>query len=417
MDREKRGRVLLIVSTTECYRTEAQMDKGEQPEAPLALEAFVLVHWSSALHRWKLSSIGLLRWQLCCNSQPEGPCPTSQRTDLTMTPVATRSRASAATFYDTTGGSGIYPGSTAANVWSSSMASLWDNRVGSVYIRENGRGRRGHTLFVHLHHRGPAGHECAACYIVQGPRTAGSDGPQESAADGVRLGSWAAERNTETNASDGIPLLSHRPARPTAGAPVTSELSTSSAGDKPSDASSRATSELVHMAACIGSTEVAVPRGARRRRLWWLAAATVLVVVGVGGWVVGQQVQSSDQAASLAAPPTPSWIAADVEQRVLAQTVISRGDVRPQVSILLGVPSSIEGSPVLTAIGVRVGDAVTEGTRVMEVSGRPVFVLRGDVPVYRSLRPGMTGERCRAAAVGVESCRLRHDPPTRVSTR
>lgn len=129
----------------------------------------------------------------------------------------------------------------------------------------------------------------------------------------------------------------------------------------------------------------------RRRRWWWLVAASVLVVVAVGGWVVGQQVQSSDQAASLAAPPTPSWITVGVERRVLAQTVISRGDVYPQVAIVVGAPSSIEGSPVVTAIGVSVGDEVVEGVRVMEVSGRPVFVLQGDVPVYRSFKPGMVG--------------------------
>jgi multidrug efflux pump subunit AcrA (membrane-fusion protein) len=40
---------------------------------------------------------------------------------------------------------------------------------------------------------------------------------------------------------------------------------------------------------------------------------------------------------------------------------------------------------------VAAGDDVVEGQRVIEVSGRPVFVLVGDVPVYRSLRPGMTG--------------------------
>jgi len=149
---------------------------------------------------------------------------------------------------------------------------------------------------------------------------------------------------------------------------------------------------LVHVGpARTVTTDYEPPAANRRRRRWWLLAAAVLVLVAVGGWVVGQQVQSADQAASQAAPPAPSWITVGVERRVLAQTVISRGDVRPQVSILVGVPSSIEGSPVVTAIGVAVGDAVTEGTRVMEVSGRPVFVLTGDVPVYRSLKPGMTG--------------------------
>jgi hypothetical protein len=138
-------------------------------------------------------------------------------------------------------------------------------------------------------------------------------------------------------------------------------------------------------------TSLETDRPARRRLLWWIGSIAVLVVVAGGGWVIGQQVQSSDQAASRAAPPEPSWITADVERRVLAQTVILRGDIRPEVSILIGVPSSIEGSPVVTAIGVTVGDQVVEGARLIEVSGRPVFVLQGDVPVYRSLKPGMRG--------------------------
>ncbi len=135
--------------------------------------------------------------------------------------------------------------------------------------------------------------------------------------------------------------------------------------------------------------DVSPPR--RRQRWRWVVAGASLVAVAGGGWVIGRQVRSADQAASQAAPPMPSWITAAVERRVLAQTVISRGDVRPQVSIMVGVPSSIEGSPVVTAIGVAVGDPVKEGARVMEVSGRPVFVLQGDVPVYRSLKPGMFG--------------------------
>ncbi len=135
--------------------------------------------------------------------------------------------------------------------------------------------------------------------------------------------------------------------------------------------------------------EVSSPGGRRRWR--WVVAVATLVAVAGGGWVVGRQVRSSDQAASQAAPPTPSWITAAVERRVLAQTLISRGDVRAQVSIVLGVPSSVEGSPVVTAIDVAAGDQVKEGARVMEVSGRPVFVLQGEVPVYRSLKPGMVG--------------------------
>lgn len=130
----------------------------------------------------------------------------------------------------------------------------------------------------------------------------------------------------------------------------------------------------------------------RRRRWGWLAAAVALTATAGVGWVAGRNVRSPDQAASEAAAPVASWVTAPVEFRVLSQTVISRGDVRAEVSTSVGVPSSIEGDPVVTGIDVAAGDDVIEGQRLIEVSGRPVFVMTGEVPVYRTLRPGMTGE-------------------------
>lgn len=124
---------------------------------------------------------------------------------------------------------------------------------------------------------------------------------------------------------------------------------------------------------------------------WWLAGGVVIVLSVAGGWVAARQVQTPDQAAANAAPPEPSWVTATVERRVLTQTVITRGDGVPEVSAVVGVPSSVEGDPVVTGIGVAMGDEVIEGQRLIEVSGRPVFVLIGEVPTYRSLRPGMSG--------------------------
>lgn len=131
--------------------------------------------------------------------------------------------------------------------------------------------------------------------------------------------------------------------------------------------------------------------GGRRRRWIWLVAVAALIGTATAGWVVGRQAQSPDQAAARAAPPMASWVTAPVEFRVLSQTVITRGDVRSEVSVPVAVPTSVEGAPVITAIAAAVGDDVVEGQRLVEVSGRPVFVMQGSVPVYRTLRPGMTG--------------------------
>lgn len=115
------------------------------------------------------------------------------------------------------------------------------------------------------------------------------------------------------------------------------------------------------------------------------------MVLAVVAWVVGSRVQSPDQAAAKATEPPASFVTAMVERRVLSKTVIQRGDVRPEVSLQINAPSSVEGDPVVTGIAVAQGAEVAEGAKVIEVSGRPVFVLQGAVPVYRALRPGMTG--------------------------
>lgn len=153
--------------------------------------------------------------------------------------------------------------------------------------------------------------------------------------------------------------------------------------------------------------------GGRRlgRRGWlWLVAAVVLVGVAGVAWWVGSSAQSPDQAAARASEPAASWVTAPVEFRVLSATVIQRGDVRAEVTVDVGVPVSVEGDAVVTQVLVGAGDEVTDGDRVVEVSGRPVFVMRGDVPVYRSLRPQMSGadvEQLQAALA-----RLGFEPDT-----
>jgi multidrug efflux pump subunit AcrA (membrane-fusion protein) len=124
----------------------------------------------------------------------------------------------------------------------------------------------------------------------------------------------------------------------------------------------------------------------------WIVASLLLVAVAVGGWLLGQQVQSPAMAASKADAPIASWVTAAVERRVLSRTLIKRGEVLPQTDVRAGVPSSVEGDAIVTSVPVRVGDWVAAGDRVLEVSGRPVFVLPGAIPAYRSLKPGMAGD-------------------------
>lgn len=159
----------------------------------------------------------------------------------------------------------------------------------------------------------------------------------------------------------------------------------------------------------VDAPSVAAPT--RRQPKWkhigWIAALAALIATAGSAWWVGSNTQSPDQAAARAAEPEASWIVAPVEFRVLSSTLVTRGDVRPETSTDVRVPVSVEGDPVLTRSVVSAGDVVNEGDRVAEVSGRPVFVLQGDTPVYRTLQPSMTGDD--VSAVQESLIRLGYD--------
>ena len=142
------------------------------------------------------------------------------------------------------------------------------------------------------------------------------------------------------------------------------------------------------------TTEASSTPGWRRRwrGLGWVAGLLVLIAVAAGAWWVGSSSQSPDQAAARATEPDASWVTAPVEFRVLSATLVTRGDVQPETSTNISTPASVEGDAVVTQNVVKFGDVLEEGDRVIEVSGRPVFVLQGDVAVYRTLQPGMDGD-------------------------
>ncbi|MFD5144408.1 peptidoglycan-binding protein [Streptomyces sp. NPDC058401] len=136
-------------------------------------------------------------------------------------------------------------------------------------------------------------------------------------------------------------------------------------------------------------------RGASGRRRWVAAVAVGAVLTTLGGMGAALVVKSPAQAAAEAAAPRADVLTATVEHRVLTSSVITRGqvvagqtvEVIPQVSAGTGA-----ARPVITKMRVRPGDTVQAGQVLMEVSGRPVFVLEGSLPVYRDLVPGATGD-------------------------
>ncbi len=119
------------------------------------------------------------------------------------------------------------------------------------------------------------------------------------------------------------------------------------------------------------------------------AAAAVAVAAAAGGWLAGRSIKSPDQAALEAEPPPASLITVEVELAELAADVISRADVgydEPVSLSLSGALGDREAALVVTSAPER-GARLAEGAVVIEIAGRPVFLLTGAVPVYRDLRP------------------------------
>ncbi|MEU9469701.1 peptidoglycan-binding domain-containing protein [Streptomyces avermitilis] len=141
----------------------------------------------------------------------------------------------------------------------------------------------------------------------------------------------------------------------------------------------------------------------RPKQLGIIVAAVGLV--GVAGWFAGSQMQSPADAAAAHQPPKGGPVTVTVERRSLTASVVAQGSVAfasPQSLALagpVGPPDSGSGGSGSTDEVVQrvtkapvAGSEVKEGTVLMQVSGRPVLVLRGSVPMYRTLGPGTSGD-------------------------
>ena len=132
-------------------------------------------------------------------------------------------------------------------------------------------------------------------------------------------------------------------------------------------------------------------------------------VLAVGGWLVSSRIESPADVAARAAPPTPSPILVPVEERVLSSNIVTRGTARfglPQaVSI---APSALKADAGLIATLPLRNTQFEEGGVMLTASGHPLFVLQGELPAYRDLVPGSSGEDVRQLEQGLK--RLGFDP-------
>ena len=141
-----------------------------------------------------------------------------------------------------------------------------------------------------------------------------------------------------------------------------------------------------------------------------LALSLVFVVaLAAVSWFAGSRIQSPAEAAARTAPPTPSPILVPVEERVLSSDIVTRGTARYGLPQAISLPPSTlkSGVAIITTLPER-GAQLGEGEVMLTVSGRPVFLLQGDIPVYRDLFPGLTGEDVRQLEGALD--RLGFDP-------
>jgi hypothetical protein len=135
--------------------------------------------------------------------------------------------------------------------------------------------------------------------------------------------------------------------------------------------------------------------------------AIVALAAGAAGWLVATRVKSPADTAADRMPPAASLITVPVEKRILTSSVTTQGSVtygKEQPITLTGTVAAGDGEagPQLITKSSAAGRTLREGDVLLEVNGRPVFVLKGPVPMYRTLVRGADGDDVRQlrAALG-----------------
>jgi multidrug efflux system membrane fusion protein len=111
--------------------------------------------------------------------------------------------------------------------------------------------------------------------------------------------------------------------------------------------------------------------------------AAAAVTLAAQGLIAEQQVQSDDA--------EPAVLITTVEMRKIADQVSGSVSVRPQYTWALARHVLPGSEPIFTRDGLSAGSSSELGTVVATLAERPVILLSGTVPAYRSLGVGDTG--------------------------
>jgi hypothetical protein len=146
----------------------------------------------------------------------------------------------------------------------------------------------------------------------------------------------------------------------------------------------------------LGSVDATEPTAARPS--WRTGNRTLLVLAGVAvvsliaGLGLSRLIVNPAEAAARTAAPEAGPITVPVENRELSNDVTLRGDVVFDDAVDLRVETAELGErAVITGQVPEVGATLDAGSVALEIAGRPVLVLPGTLPTYRTLRIGVSG--------------------------
>jgi hypothetical protein len=137
------------------------------------------------------------------------------------------------------------------------------------------------------------------------------------------------------------------------------------------------------------------------------AVLALTVAVGVAAFLIGKGVSTPGQQAARARAPGASVLTAPVLRTHARTTVVLRGTLTDGGAISVGAPGDLSGDlAVVTTVSTARGAHVDDGSLIGAVAGRPVFVMRGQIPVYSTMSYGSTGIEVSELQAGLESAGL-----------
>jgi len=139
--------------------------------------------------------------------------------------------------------------------------------------------------------------------------------------------------------------------------------------------------------------------GGEPRRRWFRSGnRTLPILAGVAmlslgaGFALSHFVVNPADAAARTAPPAAGLITVPIESRALTNEVMLRGDVLFDGATEVHVETAeLATRAVVTGQIPEVGSTLEAGSVALEIAGRPVIVLPGDLPTFRTLRMGVSG--------------------------